>query len=89
MNKLDNLNSWKIFLSLANTRNFQVTADYFESDLSTITRNLDTLEKALGQKLVFRKTRPLELTEFGKKSPAADESASQETSANYFGAGIS
>jgi len=37
MNKLDNLNSWKIFLSLANTRNFQVTADYFESDLSTIT----------------------------------------------------
>ena len=68
MNKLDNLNSWKIFLSLANTRNFQVTADYFESDLSTITRNLDTLEKALGQKLVFRKTRPLELTEFGKKA---------------------
>lgn len=54
MNKLDNLNRWKIFLSLANTRNFQVTADYFESDLSTITRNLDTLEKALGQKLVFR-----------------------------------
>ena len=68
MNKLDNLNRWKIFLSLANTRNFQVTADYFESDLSTITRNLDTLEKALGQKLVFRKTRPLELTEFGKKA---------------------
>ena len=60
MNKLDNLNRWKIFLSLANTRNFQVTADYFESDLSTITRNLDTLEKALGQRLVFRKTRPLD-----------------------------
>lgn len=89
MNKLDNLNSWKIFLSLANTRNFQVTADYFESDLSTITRNLDTLEKALGQKLVFRKTRPLRTYRVWKKSPAADESASQETSANYFGAGIS
>ncbi len=68
MNKLDNLSNWKVFLSLSETKNFQATADFFETDASTVSRNINGLEKLLGQKLFLRKKRPLQLTPVGEKA---------------------
>ena len=65
MPKYDDLGSWKIFLSLAESRSFSVTAEAFGVEPSTISRTLGTLENSLGQKLVDRSARPLELTPKG------------------------
>ena len=65
MPKYDDLGSWKIFLSLAESRSFSVTAEAFGVEPSTISRTLGTLENSLGQKLIDRSARPLELTPKG------------------------
>ena len=54
MPKYDDLGSWKIFLSLAESRSFSVTAEAFGVEPSTISRTLGTLENSLGQKLIDR-----------------------------------
>ncbi len=68
MNKLDNMHIWKVFVHLATSLNFQTSADFFEEDVSTISRKIDSLEKALGQKLFVRKRKPLLLTAAGEKA---------------------
>ena len=66
MSKLDDLAAWKVFLSLSRTRNLSTTAAEFDVEVSTISRAIGSLEKALGQGLIERNTRPLKLTEAGK-----------------------
>lgn len=66
MSKLDDLSAWKVFLSLSRTRNLSTTAAEFDVEVSTISRAIGSLEKALGHGLIERNTRPLKLTEAGK-----------------------
>lgn len=66
MSKLDDLSAWRLFCSLCNTRNFSDTAGEFDVEVSTVSRALTSLENALGQTLILRVTRPLQLTESGK-----------------------
>lgn len=66
MSKLDNLSAWRLFCSLCNTRNFSDTAGEFDVEVSTVSRALTSLENALGQTLILRVTRPLQLTESGQ-----------------------
>ena len=68
MRKLDDLNLWRVFINLAQTRNFSYTAAELGVDVSTVSRMLTTLEKAVGRSLLARNTRPLELTELGKRA---------------------
>lgn len=66
MSKLDDLSAWRLFCSLCNTRNFSDTAGEFDVEVSTVSRALTSLENALGQTLILRVTRPLQLTESGQ-----------------------
>ena len=68
MSKLDDLNLWRVFVNLAQTRNFSYTAAELGVDVSTVSRMLTSLEKAVGRSLLIRTTRPLELTELGQKA---------------------
>lgn len=65
MSKLDDLGMWRVFLLLAQTRNFTHTADMLDVDGSTVSRILSTLENLLGRQLMVRNSRPLQLTKFG------------------------
>ncbi len=75
MSKLDDLNLWRVFVNLSQTRNFSYTAAELGVDVSTVSRMLTTLEKTIGRSLLVRNTRPLELTELGQR--ALDLMASQ------------
>lgn len=68
MRKLDDLNLWRVFINLAQTRNFSCTAAELGVDVSTVSRMLTTLEKAVGRSLLVRNARPLELTELGQRA---------------------
>lgn len=68
MSKLDDLGAWRIFSSLCRTRNFSHTAAEFDVEISTVSRALDKLEFSLGQELITRNTRPLQLTEVGEQA---------------------
>lgn len=72
MSKLDDLSAWRMFCSLCKTRNFSDTAAEFDVEVSTVSRAVSSLETALGQDLIKRNMRPLQLTEVGS---AAYESA--------------
>ncbi len=65
MSKLDDFNAWRIFASLCQTKNFSDTAGEFDIDVSTVSRIISSLEKAIGQDLFTRNTRPLQLTAIG------------------------
>jgi len=68
MGKLDDLNLWRVFVNLSQTRNFSYTAGELGVDVSTVSRMLTSLEKSLGRSLFVRTTRPLELTELGQRA---------------------
>lgn len=68
MSKLNDLGAWKVFQSLARNRSLSATADEFDQDVSTISRAIVGLEKALGQDLIYRNTRPIQLTEVGVRA---------------------
>ena len=53
-------------LQFVHTRSFSDTAGEFDVEVSTVSRALTSLENALGQTLILRVTRPLQLTESGK-----------------------
>lgn len=68
MRKLDDLNLWRVFINLAQTRNFSYTAAELGVDVSTVSRMLTTLEKAVGRSLLVRNARPIELKELGQRA---------------------
>lgn len=72
MSKLDDLSAWRMFCSLCKTRNFSDTASEFDVEVSTVSRAVSSLETALGQDLIKRNMRPLQLTD---ADSAAFESA--------------
>ncbi|MBQ8829606.1 MAG: LysR family transcriptional regulator [Burkholderiaceae bacterium] len=68
MKKIDDINAWKIFQSLAQSRSLSSTADEYDQDVSTISRTIAGLEKVLGQDLIYRNVRPIQLTEVGQRA---------------------
>ena len=68
MRKIDDINAWKIFQSLAQSRSLSSTADEYDQDVSTISRTIAGLEKVLGQDLIYRNVRPIQLTEVGQRA---------------------
>lgn len=68
MTKLNDLNAWRIFVSLCRTGSFSDTAADFDIDVSTVSRSIGELEKALGQDLFSRNSRPLQLTQVGERA---------------------
>ncbi len=68
MTRLNDLNAWRIFVSLCRTGSFSDTAADFDIDVSTVSRSIGALEKALGQELFSRNGRPLQLTQVGERA---------------------
>ncbi len=60
-----NLASVKTFLAVVRTRNLNKAAEQLHVTQSTVTARLDSLEQALGQKLLLRSRRGAELTKAG------------------------
>ena len=60
-----NLFQIKLFLSIAETRNFSRTAELMHMEQSTLSRRIAVLEQELGFPLFKRETRPVQLTEEG------------------------
>lgn len=61
-----NLNRWAIFASAARLQSFSLAADYLNTSKPTVSKQIATLEEALGTKLFIRSTRSLQLTEAGE-----------------------
>ncbi len=70
VNPLNNLNAWNALKCLADTGAMNLAAEVMQVEASTISRLIASLERALGQNLIQRKTRPTVLTEYGKRSLA-------------------
>ena len=66
MDKADDLRLWRVFLLLANRQNLTDVAAELGVEISTVSRAVSTLEKALGHKLFIRSSRPVALTDAGK-----------------------
>lgn len=63
----DNLLTWKVFLTTAETRNISLTSVEMDMDLKTVSRLIKELETDLGVKLFDRSSRPFKLTEAAEK----------------------
>lgn len=61
-----NLFQIKLFLSIAETRNFSRTAELMHMEQSTLSRRIAVLEQELGFSLFKRDSRPVQLTEEGQ-----------------------
>lgn len=64
----DDLWAWRAFILTSRTGSFSATAEALERDVSSVSRAVAGLEKALGTELFHHNTRPLALTEAGRKS---------------------
>ncbi len=62
-----NLFQIKLFLSIAETRNFSRTAELMHMEQSTLSRRIAVLEQELGFPLFKRNSRPVQLTEEGQQ----------------------
>lgn len=65
-NSLD-LNALRVFERVAATGSFTATAHHFHRAVSSISRQINALESVLGQRLLYRHTRALSLTEAGQR----------------------
>lgn len=63
----DNLLTWKVFLTTAETRNVSKTSVEMDIDLKTVSRLIRELETDLGIKLFDRSSRPFKLTDAAEK----------------------
>ncbi len=59
------INSLRAFIAVAQTGSFVKAASMMELPPSSVSRYVSTLEKSLGQKLLYRHTRAVRLTEVG------------------------
>ena len=60
------LHDLPLFVEVARQRSFTLAADLLEMPVSTLSRRIVALEKALGASLLYRNSRHVELTEHGK-----------------------
>lgn len=61
------LNALRVFERVAATGSFTATAHHFHRAVSSISRQIATLEESLGQQLLYRHTRAVTLTEAGER----------------------
>lgn len=68
MSSLHSLSAWRYFIAFAESGHMYDVANRFDLNVSTVSRSIRHLEKALGQNLVKGQGKNLELTEAGMKS---------------------
>ena len=66
MNRAYDLNAWKLFLKLSETKNLSKVAASEQMEVSTVSRSVKALEKAIGHPLFDKESRLKELTPVGK-----------------------
>ena len=66
MSKTDDLSAWRIFVTVARSGTLSAAAKALDVEVSSISRAIVGLEKALGCELIRRNMRPMKLTEAGQ-----------------------
>lgn len=67
MNKIDDLQAWRYFVHLLDHHSLSQTARFFNVEVSTVSRSLEALEDAVGEKLFIRQTGHYVPTPLGDK----------------------
>ena len=67
MRALNNLFAWKTLEQFYRSGSLQKAADILNVEVSTVSRQIGTLEKALNKKLIKRGTRPATITPYGEE----------------------
>ena len=63
MSKTDDLSAWRVFVTVARSGTLSAAAKALDVEVSSISRAIGGLEKALGCELIRRNMRPMKLTE--------------------------
>lgn len=66
MARTDDLSAWRAFVTFAKSGTLTSAAQVLDVDISSLSRSIAGLEKALGCELIRHNTRPLRLTDAGK-----------------------
>lgn len=66
MARTDDLSAWRAFVTFAKSGTLTSAAQVLDVDISSLSRSIAGLEKALGCELIRHNTRPLQLTDAGK-----------------------
>ena len=66
MNKADDLRLWRYFLAVADGGGISPAAETVAVEISTVSRAVAQLEKAVGHPLINRKVKPFALTDLGQ-----------------------
>lgn len=67
MDNIQNLTALRIFSRIAQTKSFAQTARDMGLPTSSVSRHIAKLEQTLGQRLIYRHTRALQLTDAGER----------------------
>lgn len=67
MNPINNLEAWRALESFSKCGSLIDAAKELDVEVSTVSRSIASLEKALDRKLIDRTKRPVQITEFGKE----------------------
>ncbi len=65
---IDDLWAWRVFVAVSRSGSLSAAAETLERDVSTISRTLAGLEKSLGSELFRHTSRPLELSDAGRRA---------------------
>ena len=71
MDQLYNLEAWRALTTIHDTGSLSAAANALDSEVSTVSRLVAGLEKALGRELINRRHRPIEITDEGKAAAAS------------------
>lgn len=66
MARTDDLSAWRAFVTFAKSGTLTSAAQVLDVEVSSLSRAIVGLEKALGCELIRHNTRPLQLTDAGK-----------------------
>lgn len=67
MNPINNLDAWRSLEYFSKCESLVNAAKELDVEVSTVSRSIASLEKALNRKLIDRTKRPVQLTEFGRE----------------------
>lgn len=68
MNRIDSLESWRIFVAVADAGGVRAAGEKLSMEAGNVSRSIKALETALGSLLFVHNGRPAELTEFGRRA---------------------
>ena len=94
MNRLDDMNSWRMFCEIVRAEGLNAACERLDCEPSTASRAIHALEKELGAPLFSRSSRPVKLTQLGHeayqaalKLPATPEDLIRSLTGDHTGAG--